>query len=317
MMKGDLFELRSAQAMLLTESDPFDSKDHLFELKLDGIRALAYLDAGVTDLRNKRNKYLNPYYPELNELHQYVNKRCITDGELVVMSNGKPDFFDVQKRSLMTDRFKIELAAKQKPVLFVAYDILYVDDHDLLELPLIKRKDYLQETITESPSLSITRHILHQGIDFYQAVASQDLEGVVAKRLDSMYQMGKRSKYWVKFKHMLDEDFIICGYVPDESGLIRSLVLGAYYQGELINQGHVALGIGHDEAKKIVTFATHHKTTCPFKGCHEQEAIWMEPQLVCSVKFMMRTHQGGLRQPVYKGLREDKRSKDCLYKPHS
>jgi len=203
-MSEDLFDFRNASPMLLTESDPFDSLDHIFELKLDGIRALAYLDSSKTEIRNKRNKILNDTYPELKQLHLQVKKRCIIDGELVVIINGKPDFFEVQRRSLMTSQFKIDYLAKQRPVRFVAYDILYLDNESLIQKPLMKRKDLLDEVLTENESLVISRFIYEKGIDYFNLVAAQDLEGVVAKKKDSIYQMGKRSKYWVKFKKMYE-----------------------------------------------------------------------------------------------------------------
>lgn len=310
-MKGDLFELKNVSPMLLTESDPFDSDEHLYELKLDGIRAVAYLEPGHTELRNKRNKILNVTYPELKGLHQQTSKRCIIDGELVAMTDGKPNFFEVQKRSLMTDQFKIELSAKNKPVQFVAYDILYLDDKQITDIPLIKRKKLLEETIRENNSLTITRYIQNQGINFYNAVAKQDLEGIVAKRKTSLYYMGKRSKDWVKFKKMMESDLIICGYVPGDEGGIKSLVLGAYHEGELIDQGHVALGISKEDAMIIQKFAVVY----PEKALFEQyspDTLWFKPELVCKVEYMMRTQSGYLRQPVYKGIRLDKEAKDCV-----
>ncbi|MDF2699425.1 MAG: dependent ligase, partial [Haloplasmataceae bacterium] len=187
-----LFENRSASPMLLTESEPFDSENHIYELKLDGIRCLAYLDQFQTELRNKRNKILNNTYPELKNINKSVKQRCILDGELVVITNGKPDFFEVQKRSLMTNQFKIELSAKQRPVRFVAYDIIYLNDKSLVNTKLLERKKLLEETVNEDESLAISRFIHDQGINFYNLVAKQDLEGVVAKKKDSYYYFAKR-----------------------------------------------------------------------------------------------------------------------------
>jgi bifunctional non-homologous end joining protein LigD len=308
---SDLYDSRSAEAMLLTESEPFDSEQHIFELKLDGIRCLAYLEPGKVDLRNKRNKYLTDIYPELSEIHKLVKTRCILDGELVVMDQGRPDFYELQRRSLMTDKFKIELSAKQKPVRLVIYDILYFDQASLLDRPLMERKKLLQEHVTENDSLAISRYILDKGIDFYHLVASQNLEGIVAKKKDSIYQSGKRSKYWVKFKKLEDADFIICGYIPNEQGGIKSIQLAIYDQGELMNQGHVAMGISKQDEKIILKYAIVYETNYPFKeGQPEKDAVYFEPILVCKVEYMMRSKHG-LRQPVFKGLRDDKKASEC------
>jgi bifunctional non-homologous end joining protein LigD len=308
---SDLYDSRSAEAMLLTESEPFDSENHIYELKLDGIRCLAYLEPGKVDLRNKRNKYLTDIYPELSEVHQQVKTRVILDGELVVMDNGRPDFYELQRRSLMTDKFKIELSARQRPVRLVIYDILYLDHESLLDKPLMERKRLLEEHITESDSLAISRYILEKGKEFYQLVAAQNLEGIVAKKKESIYQMGKRSKYWIKFKKLEDGDFIICGYVPNEQGGIKSVQLAIYDQGELINQGHVAMGISKQDEKIILKHSIVYESDYPFKeGQPEKEAQYFEPTLVCKVEYMMRSKHG-LRQPVFKGLRNDKEPSAC------
>lgn len=312
-MNKDIYKLRSASPMLLTESEPFDSKEHIYELKLDGIRCLAYLESGKTELRNKRNKILNDTYPELKELYNRINNRCILDGELIVLSDGKPDFYQVQKRSLMTDKFKIELLSKNNPVRFVAYDILYIEDNEILYKPLFERKELLQNIVCENEFISISRFIHDKGIDYYNIVANQDLEGVVAKQKNSIYQMGKRSKNWVKFKKMYDEDFIICGYVPNTNCNIKSIVLCAYKNNNLIYQGHVALGISKEAAEIIIKYATLNKQKCIFKVKEiDDNILWFKPELVCTVQYMMRTDSGYLRQPVFKGLRFDKESKECI-----
>ncbi|XMB85212.1 non-homologous end-joining DNA ligase [Mycoplasmatota bacterium WC44] len=308
----DIYESRSASPMLLTESVPFDSDNHLFELKLDGIRCLVYIEEGKTELRNKRNKILNDIYPELTSLHENVHKRCILDGELIVIAEGKPDFFKVQRRSLMSDKFKIELASKQNPVMFITYDILYLDNEDVIYVPLIERKKILEEVVSESKSIAVSRYIHDKGIDYYNTVVTQDLEGVVAKKKDSSYQMGKRSKNWVKFKNLQDSDFMICGYIPSENGEIKSLSIGVYKNESIISQGHVSIGIPKDESKLILNFASKNKTDCPFTGnLKTDKTVWIEPELVCTVKYMMRTESGYLRQPIYKGLRKDKTKEEC------
>lgn len=306
----DIFESKTASPMLLTESIPFNSKDYIYELKLDGIRCLAYIEDGKTELRNKRNKILNDTYPELTKIHERVCTRCILDGELVVLSNGKPNFFQVQKRSLMTNKFKIDLASRKHPVLFIAYDILYVDDSELIFEPLMERKEILDKVISENQSISISRYIEEKGIEYFNIVASQDLEGVIAKRKDSIYLMGKRSKSWVKFKNLYDTDFVICGYTPNDSS-IKSLKLGIYNDNKLIYQGSVSLGIPKEEEKIILDFARNNKDICPFENSTSKEAIWIKPRLVCTVKYMMRTESGSLRQPIYKGLRKDKTGIEC------
>lgn len=310
-MKGDIFDLKNISPMLLTESEPFDSKDHLYELKLDGIRCLAYLDRGYTELRNKRNKILNEIYPELGLIHNSVKKRCILDGELIVLTNGLPDFYEVQKRSLMRDQFKIDLLSKQKPVQFVSYDILYLDDKEITNLPLYERKNIMDDSIKEDQSISISRYISEKGIEYYNLIVSKGLEGVVAKRKNSKYVFGKRSKDWVKFKKMYDAEFVICGYTPKEQGEIKSISLGAYHNGKLYYQGNVSLGISNEASKIIISYSMSNSTNCPFDENTSSSIIWFKPELVCTVKYMMRTNSGHYRHLVFKGLRLDKTKEEC------
>ena len=121
--------------------EAFDSPDYIYELKLDGVRCIAYLDPNAgTELRNKRNINVTATYPELGEIHKQVKKRCILDGAVLIIKDGKPDFSEMQRRALMGDPFKIRLAANSLPVCFTAFDILYLDKEPLIQKPLMERK---------------------------------------------------------------------------------------------------------------------------------------------------------------------------------
>ena len=226
----DLFEQKNIQPMLIGESgDPFEADEYIYEIKFDGERAIAYLDSMGTELRNKRNKRMLPIFPELSELHKQVNSRCILDGEYICLLDGKPNFSEVQRRSLMSNDFKIQLAAQAHPVSFVAFDILYLDGRDLTELPLMDRKELLQKTVAESGLVAVSTIFETGGKALYKLMEKQGLEGIVAKRRDSLYFQGKRTKNWIKIKNMLDDDFIVCGWIPKENHMI-SIILGKYNQ---------------------------------------------------------------------------------------
>lgn len=306
----DVFETKSASPMLIAEmQEPFDSPDYIYELKLDGERCLAYLDATGAHLQNKRKLILNPRFPELDDINKSVKARCILDGEITVLVDGKPDFSQVQRRALMSNQFKIQLAADKYPASFTAFDILYFKDGPVVDLPLMKRKALLQKVIkTENDRLAISRYIDEQGKALYAAAAEQSLEGVVAKRKDSIYQPGKRTKDWIKFKNLLDDDFVILGYIEKANNVV-SLILGQYQDSSLIYKGHVTLGISREDFKIISKLKQSKPPFPPPKG--NENAVWIQPEHVCTVKFMEKTSNGGLRQPVYKGLRDDKEPIDC------
>ena len=137
----DLFEEKRVSPMLISQmQEPFNDDKWIYELKLDGCRCIGYFDQNGTCLRNKRNMELLPKFPELKELHRNVSERTVLDGELVVLQNGVPDFFELQRRTLLTDRFKIELAATKYPASFVAYDCLYEGSRSIMERTLFERK---------------------------------------------------------------------------------------------------------------------------------------------------------------------------------
>ena len=308
---SDLFECEGIKPMLIgAEGNAFDSPDYLYELKLDGERCLAYLDPNSVDLRNKRNIKMLPKVPELKDIHKQVRCRCILDGELAIIHNGKPDFFMIQRRSMMTDPLKIQVDSQLHPACFTAFDILYYDNHPVTNLPLVERKKLLNRVLSmETARLAVSRHIETHGIAFYQLAEQQELEGIVAKRKDSKYYFDKRTKDWIKCKYLKDSDYVICGYVR-KSGSMTSIVLGQYRGNQLIYKGHVSLGISSESYQRILSIP---HTKNPFPDWNENEnTVWIQPSLVCTVKYMMKTESGSLRQPVFKGLRNDKLPSECI-----
>lgn len=302
----DLFEEKNISPMLLNEvKEPFDSEDYIYELKLDGIRCVAYIEPKSVTLQNKRFKDLTPIYPELSGICRCVKKRVILDGELVALTDGKPDFYALQKRSLMTDTFKISLSAKKNLVQFVAYDILYYDGKDLTEKPLIERKAILSKEVKEGYNLSISRWIEKNGTAFFELAKKENLEGIVAKKKNGLYYIGKRTSEWIKIKVMQDEDLLVLGFKPESDG-IKYLILGYYDgNGELKCRGKVSLGVSRAEQKIITDFAKDNTVNKPWFDNYKN-VVWLKPQLVGTVNYMQQTHSGSMRQPVWKGLREDK-----------
>ena len=302
---SDLFIDKNIDPMLLYETEPFDSDEHIFELKLDGIRCIAYIEPKSVVLQNKRHKDVTDIYPELSDMKKCVKKRVILDGELVVLVDGKPNFYALQKRSLMSDEFRIKLAAKNDPVQFVAYDILYLDGKDLTVKPLMERKEMLNKAVTEGHGLSISRYIEKNGIAFFELAKQEKLEGIVAKKKDGLYHIGKRTHDWVKIKVMQDEDLFVCGYQPDENGNVKDLILGYYDDNDKLQcRGKVYLGVSESDRKITGEFAKKNTVKRPWFEKYKN-AVWLKPELIGTAHFMNETENGGMRQPVWKGLRTD------------
>ena len=237
-------------------------------MKLDGFRCLAYIDYGMVDLRNKRNIRMLPRFPELKEISKNVGGRCILDGEIVVLTNGVPDFYRLQKRTLLTDKFKIEMEASR--------------------------------LVNEDSRIAVSRYVEGSGTALYMAAEASKLEGVVAKRKDSFYLMGKRTKDWIKFKRMADEDFVVAGYIK-KGGHMYSLVLAKYKGNTLIFRGYVTSGVTKEA---IDTLEVTGKNPFLLMPIGEHGVIWVKTNHVCVVEYMPNLINS-LRQPVFKGFRDD------------
>lgn len=306
----DIFDEKGIKPMLISEQKKaFDSLDWIYDVKLDGIRCIAYLDfADGTDLRNKRDKKLLPHVPELSDIHKQAKRKCILDGELFILNNGMTDFYEIQRRALMTDPFKIKLSAGKFPATFTAYDIIYDTDHLVMDLPLMERKDLLSDIIMENDRINVSRYIEENGIALFEAAKQQVLEGVVAKRKDSKYYFGKRTKDWIKFKVMETEDCIICGYIKKANNM-TSLILGQYDGQRLIYRGHVTLGVS---IRSLMQYRLRITGISPFEETPvgNAGAVWLEPELVCIVESMP-TDKESFRQAVFRGIRNDKTPLEC------
>ena len=298
-----VFDEKNISPMLIAQmQEPFNDDNWIYELKLDGCRCIGYFDQSGTCLRNKRNMELLPRFPELKELHRSVSERTVLDGELVVLQNGVPDFFELQRRTLLTDRFKIEMAAARHPASFVAYDCLYGGSRSIMDRPLLERKELLQTSVKESGRIAISRYIPTDGIGLFRAADEKELEGIVAKRSDSLYYPGRRTKDWIKFKRMVDEEFVVCGYIK-KSAKTYSIILGKYHNGAYLYKGHVTLGVTKAAVSQLKESGAMPFTSIP-SGAGNESAIWVYPDQVCTVEYMPNT-KNSLRQAVFKGFRTD------------
>lgn len=309
---GDVFSEHLLAPMLIAdEQPPFNDPDYLYELKLDGTRCLAYLDRD-TRLFNKRQIEITHQFPELAQLHMLVKHRCILDGELFIYHHGQVDFFASQRRSFMRDPFAVRLAAEQLPASFTAFDILYDENRLVIEEELMERKHRLAAIIRrENDRFTLSRYVETEGIALFELTKQKHLEGIVAKRKASRYRLGKRTKDWIKCKNWEEDDFVICGYLEKEKGIF-SLILGQYQDDQLRYRGHVTLG----NPRHLFSSFALSKGSCPFPHvpAGNERAMWLKPQLVAVVSYIEKTEAGGLRQPICRGIRDDKDPLTCREK---
>lgn len=306
--------------MLAVSAEPFDAADHLFELKWDGIRCLAFVDEG-TRLQSRNLKPLNDLYPELADLHGAVRHApCVLDGEIVALRDGRPSFLDLQKRHNARRPEIIRRLVKSIPVVYVVFDLLYHEGRPVMREPLWRRREMLAEALTRHDAMVPAEAVPERGKDYFAAATRLGLEGVVGKQVGSPYLPGRRSRYWVKFKKVKTASFVICGYTvnPTARGEVSALVLGAYTEGRLRNFGMVGTGFTQAELQMLQRELAGLETeTSPFTGepLRMKGLVWTEPRLICDVQYLELTDRGTLRHPLYKGLRGDLGPEECRFPP--
>ncbi len=291
----DIFAKKNVLPMLLKQTKPFDSASHIYEMKFDGYRAIIYLDNNKITIRSRNNNDITNLYPELANLYKCSKKKCILDGELIVMGANGPDFFKMQKRGRMKIKEKIKQEMQNNPVLYVAFDILYYDNKDLTELPLLKRKEYLQKYIKENDNLIISKYIAKDGKKLFNQIKKQGLEGVVAKRIDSPYVIGKRTDLWVKFKALKEDDFLVLGYKEIDHDL-KTIVIGKKEKDKYISYGEVNLPnvLDQEFIRKYAKTNQSKTQMFPLKNI-----VWLKPQLKATIRFKEITASNNLRHAVF------------------
>jgi DNA ligase D-like protein (predicted ligase) len=316
------------QPMLAVTAEPFDSPAYLFELKWDGLRALAFLNGG-TRLQSRNLREISAQYPELAFLHRQVKKAgTILDGEIIALADGKPSFQRLTSRMHLTSPPGIRRGMRENPVLYVAFDLLYYDGRPLLQEPCQKRQELLQAVVTPGDSLLISTGLPEQGRKLFQLAAEQGLEGVMGKEKDSPYLPGKRSPFWKKIRVTRSAPFLICGYTTNPAGRrdLSALILGAY-AGEgrgrapartvLRPCGLVGAGLSQEEIDHLLSLLKPLVTAAsPFTGGSlsfpgSTQVHWVRPELVCEVEYLEITTSGQLRHPLYRGLRPETAPAAC------
>lgn len=303
----DIFDTKGIKPMLISERvEPYDDEDSIFEFKVDGNRGLSYNDKYSSDFRNKRDIKIAPRFPELQSIFKNCRQKCILDGEINVLVDGKPNFYELQRRATMTDPFKIELAYKKHPANFVAFDIIYFKDKSVVELPLMERKKLLSDVISECEEITVARYIDTNGKALFELAEKHNLEGVVGKKKLSQYWFGRETKEWNKVKVIKDDDYICLGYFPPREKNMTSLILAKYNaDGRLTITNHVSLGVSISRLRYSIRLSH-----CPINGLTGYDnAIWIEP-MVCTIEYMP-SNKDGLRQATFKGMREDKTPEEC------
>ena len=255
-------------ALATLADKPFSNPDWLFEIKWDGERALAFVRDGEVEFRSRSDRDITQEYPELKDLPKTLNARKgILDGEVVVLDEaGRSDFLRIQQRfGVLNPSVRLQQTV---PVTYYAFDLLYYDGYDLRNVALESRKELLRSLLTPSERVRFSDHQNEKGIELYEVAKQQGLEGIIAKRRDSIYS-GKRSSLWLKFKIVQDIDVVIGGWTAPRKSRehFGALLMGLYdADGELEYIGSVGTGFTQDLLNSIYkTLQRLHTTDCPFR----------------------------------------------------
>jgi len=301
----------------------FDNPDWLFEIKWDGYRAVAFIEDGRVRLVSRSQNDLTAQFPELGSLPQFVKaQRAILDGEIVALDEqGRSSFSLMQQRTGFHPGKRRLPRREGVPVIYYAFDLLYLDGLDLRRVALDQRKQLLQDRIENSEVIHFSDHYAEKGLALLEAAKQRGLEGIVAKKRSSGYEE-KRSRDWLKIKITQRQECVIGGYTDPEGSreYFGALVLGLYdQQGRLIHVGQVGTGFDQKTLKEIFARLQPLNTKQnPFHGeiGGLRKVQFVRPELVAEIKFAEWTHETAesgmkLRTPVFMGLRFDKSAEDC------
>ena len=298
---------------------PFTREGWLFELKWDGVRALAAIDGDELLIKGRSGRDETSRYPELSALRRALRgHRAIVDGEIVVLDDdGRPSFERLQSRINVSREADVRRAMRDQPATFVIFDLLWLDGRDLMGTALRIRKKTLKDVLTPADGMVYVDDVERDGENFFEVVSRQGIEGMVGKRADSTYQPGQRSRDWVKVKSWQTQSCVVAGWTTGRGrreSQLGALILAVYDGDRLVHCGQV--GTGFDTAtlarlrEQLGALVT---ADCPLQRVPRtaEPATWVRPEVVCEVRHAGWTRQGIMRHPAFLGLRADIPPRDC------
>jgi bifunctional non-homologous end joining protein LigD len=293
----------------LTDQPAFDSPDWLFEIKWDGYRAIAEINKSGNKLYSRNGLTFDKAYPKVFEGLTSITKSAIIDGEIVVFDeSGRPNFQKLQNYQ-NKDKYLIQ---------FFVFDIIKLEGKSLTSLTLVERKQILKDFLPDSNVIRYCDHVEDEGKMLFKEMQKMNLEGMIAKRKKSKYLIGTRSSDWLKIKNVQSQEAIIVGFTDPKGSrqYFGSLLIAIRNKNKLISIGNVGTGFNdkslkdlHGKLKKLI------RKTSPLDVPVKEapDITWVEPELVCNIKFTEITDDGSARHPVFQGLRVDKEAKEVEF----
>lgn len=299
--------------------------DWVYELKWDGMRIVAFIANGVVRLQSSNGRDVTASFPELGALSDLGRgyDSLVLDGEAVAFADGKPSFGALQQRMHVGDRAEAARRAANNPVIFVGFDLLHLNGHDTMGLPLRDRRTLLEQVIDDGPAWRLADQYHGEVDELVETVTAAQLEGIMAKRSESTYEPGKRSKAWIKVKPRQRQEFVIGGWISGRgtrAGGLGSLLLGYYDHdsapGDLLYAGSAGSGLTESTCREWQETLTT-QPECPFTGPVDivvdgRTVHWCAPDHVAELAFGEWPDGQHLRHPVVLGRRTDKAPTDVV-----
>jgi len=292
---------------------PFSKEGWIYEIKWDGFRAIAYVKENLK-LLSRNQTQIQEKFPELQEL-TILTQNVVLDGEIVIIKNKKPDFQVLLERNQATKPLEISIQTKKSPASYMIFDILEKNQKNLTNLTLIERKKILRQTVKEGNHVFITDFIEKKGEEYYKIVIEKEFEGIIAKKKNSIYQPGTRSKNWLKIKKTKTVDCIIFGYTKGtgfREETFGALILGLYgLKNQPIFIGKVGSGFSDQDLMKLSKKLKDLKTRKPAFKTNLKDVYWVKPKIVIEVSYQTLTKEGKLRMPIFQTIKTQKIPKEC------
>ena len=289
----NIWKDRSWSPMLLKEiAKPFNNNDYIYEIKFDGIRACIFVSPKSFQIISRNNVDITYLYPELRSIQDLVDKETIFDGEIVSFENGKPSFSKLQERSHLKNNERINLESRKNPVTYICFDILY-QGKNITSLKQIQRKKILNKY--KDGDYFCKSKFFSNGISLFENIKKLNLEGIVAKRKYDSYEINSRNNSWIKIKNFKKGLFRILGYERKKGNYI-SLILGEKKGKKYEYIGKVSLSENSDLYKKVII--SKKVVGKKINGYKNKGSIFITSNLLCPVKYLERTKNNHLRQPV-------------------
>ncbi len=310
--------------MMARPSDrlPRDEKNWSFEVKWDGVRAIAYVQPGRLRLESRNLNEITDAYPEVRGLIGALGMHeAVLDGEIVAFdysdpAHPRPSFERLQRRMHVTSPAAVRRLAASMPVIYAIFDLLYLDGHSLMDQPYRERRERLEALELSGQAWRVPAAHPGEGKLLLEATAEQGLEGVVAKRLDARYEPGRRTGSWLKIKHTLRQELVIGGWIPGvgrRTNRIGALLMGYYENGKFRYAGRVGTGFTEKRLDELYRrLEPLRRDSSPFEIGPKlpREAVFVEPKLMAEIELREWTAERIMRAPSFKGLREDKSPRD-------